>query len=196
MFTGIITTTGTFHSVDKKTANVLEISANLPLNVKIGDSIAVNGICLTVIAMGSQNYRFNVSQETLALSNLLDLSLGKSVNIELPLRLQDFLGGHLVSGHIDGTARIRSIRIQPDSTTMGFTYQNLEWNRYLISKGSITVNGVSLTVASHRSGFFTVIVIPHTIENTNLKALRIGDRVNIELDLIGKYLYNIQTNKR
>lgn len=192
MFTGIVLTLGTLEQLEKKRFPVLRLSAQLPGNLKIGDSVAVNGACLTIVEMTGSEYSFNLSQETLKLSNFLDLSRGSWLNLELPLTLQDFLGGHMVSGHLDGVVRVKSIQKKAGSTKFSFVFNQSSWRKFLIPKGSVTLNGVSLTLSEVGSSSFAVEVIPHTLDVTNLKYLKGGDRVNLELDLIGKYLYNFK----
>ncbi len=192
MFTGIVLTLGTLQALEKKESPVLRISAQLPGELKIGDSVAVNGSCLTIIEMTGTEFSFNLSRETLKLSNFLDLSRGSLLNLELPLALRDFLGGHLVSGHLDGVVRVKSIQKRAGSTTFSFMFNKSDWRKFLIPKGSVTLNGVSLTLSEVASSFFSVEVIPHTLDATNLKYFKVGDRVNLELDLIGKYLYNFK----
>lgn len=191
MFTGIILKMGNMVSLEKKSSIEITIDVDLSKNIKIGDSIAVNGACLTVIQISSNRYKFNLSRETLRLSNFNDLITGSFVNIELPLTLNDFLSGHLVSGHLDGTVRVKSINRGVESSKVCFTYQDRSWKNFLVNKGSITLNGISLTITDVKDSFFSVNVIPHTFNATNFKYLKIGERVNIELDLIAKYLYNL-----
>ena len=196
MFTGIITYMGKLISLS--TSQVPELVVEVDFGdqlVRVGDSIAVNGACLTLVKLKGQHHLFNLSQESLKLSNFADLSKGSSLNIELPLRMQDFLGGHLVSGHLDGVARVKGIKKQRASTRFSFVFQPRDWQKYLIHKGSVTLNGVSLTIAEVRGSSFAVEVIPHTLKTTNLQWLRAGERVNLELDLIAKYLYNLSTSK-
>jgi riboflavin synthase len=195
MFTGLITHIGKFVSLEKRNRSTLTIESDLPAAVKIGDSIAVNGACLTVIRINERQYCFNLSKETLQLSNFGDLSRGDYLNLELPLTLQDFLSGHLVSGHLDGVVRVKSISKNSQGATFSFIYQNKQWVRFLVYKGAVALNGVSLTVAAVGSSDFSIAIIPHTLETTNLKYLKTGERVNIELDLIGKYLYNISLHR-
>ncbi len=190
MFTGIIAHIGKFVSLERS-SSTLTIECDLPGKVKIGDSVAVNGACLTVIEIGERRCRFNLSKETLQLANFGDLSRGDYLNIELPLTLQDFLSGHLVSGHLDGVVRVKAIDKNSRGAAFSFIYQNKQWARFLVHKGAVTLNGVSLTITAARSSDFSVAVIPHTLHTTNLEYLKTGERVNIELDLIGKYLYNI-----
>ncbi len=191
MFTGIILKMGSMVSLEKKSSIEMIIDVDLSKNIKIGDSIAVNGTCLTVIQISSNRYKFNLSRETFRLSNFNDLITGSFVNIELPLTLNDFLSGHLVSGHLDGTVRVKSINRGIESSKVCFTYQDRSWKNFLVNKGSVTLNGVSLTITDVKGSFFSVNVIPHTFNTTNFKYLKIGERVNIELDLIVKYLYNL-----
>ena len=191
MFTGIILKMGKLVSLEKKNKIEMTINVDLSEDIKIGDSIAVNGTCLTLIEMSSNKYKFNLSKETLRLSNFNDLRPGSFVNIELPLALNDFVSGHLVSGHLDGTVRVKSINRSVESSKICFTYQDNSWKKFLVYKGSVTLNGISLTIIDVKGSFFSVNVIPHTFGTTNFKYLKVGERVNIELDLIAKYLYNL-----
>ncbi len=191
MFTGIILKMGKLVSLEKKNKIEMTIDVDLSEGMKIGDSIAVNGTCLTLIKAISNRYKFNLSKETLGLSNFNDLRPGSFVNIELPLTLNDFLSGHLVSGHLDGTVRVKSINRSVESSKICFTYQDNSWKKFLVYKGSVTLNGISLTIVDVKGSFFSVNVIPHTFDTTNFKYLKIGERVNIEFDLIVKYLYNL-----
>ncbi len=191
MFTGIILKMGKLVNLEKKNPISLLVDTGPLQNVKIGDSVAVNGACLTITAFNGNQCRFNLSQETLKLSNFGDLTTGSMVNLELPLTLNDFLGGHMVSGHLDGMARVRSIQHNGTGTTFSFTYQNRDWKKFLVHKGSVTLNGISLTLTDVKTSFFSVEVIPHTLISSNLQYAKVGERVNLELDLIGKYLYNI-----
>ena len=191
MFTGIVEGMGKFVGLNKTTSPVLLIDYELKQDVKIGDSIAINGSCLTLIEKKDNLLSFNLSRETLKLTNIGDQNKGSYVNVELPLKMSDFLGGHLVSGHVDGVVRVRSINKSSESTKFSFTYTNRDWRKYLIPKGSVTLNGVSLTLTEISNSFFSVELIPHTLSNTNFKYMKIGQRVNLELDLIAKYLYNL-----
>lgn len=194
MFTGIVFELGKLIALEKKAAPLLVAEMTLPEHVKIGDSIAVNGACLTAVSITGNRYTFNLSRETLKLSNFDDLSTGSVLNIELPLTMKDFLSGHLVSGHLDGVVRVKSINKSSESTRFSFTYLDKSWRKFLVHKGSVTLNGVSLTITEVKESYFSLAVIPHTLVATNLKYLRVGQRVNVELDLIGKYLYNIKLN--
>lgn len=192
MFTGIILKMGKLVSLEKKDPITLTIETGTLDHVKIGDSVAVNGACLTVVAIEGNKCQFHLSNETLKLSNFSDLNRGSYVNLELPLTMQDFLGGHLVSGHLDGVVRVKSMQKHPGSWTFSFIYQDRQWRKFLVHKGSVALNGISLTLSEVRESFFSVEVIPHTLETTNLKFTKIGERINLELDLIGKYLYNLK----
>lgn len=195
MFTGLIATTAALVSLEKKTQPVLTVRAALASPPAVGDSVAVDGVCLTVIERKKDLLRFNLAAPTLKLSNLQDKPVGSPLNIELPLTLNDLLGGHLVSGHIDGTARLRSVNKSAGNSRFAFTFREREWRKFIVARGSIAVNGVSLTVAEVSASWFAVELIPQTLATTNLGRLRVGERVNIELDLIGKYLYNCQKYK-
>jgi riboflavin synthase len=195
MFTGLVQHQGQMIRLAKSNPAVLTLSADLPDTVRIGDSVAVNGACLTVIDIKGSQYSFNVSEETLRLSTFDDLPPRYPLNLELAMCLGDRLGGHLVSGHLDGTARVKTIRPQAGSTTFDFVFTDRDWPRQMIPKGSVCVNGISLTLSAVTGMEFRIDVIPHTLATTNLSSLRIGERVQIELDLIGKYLYNFHLRK-
>lgn len=190
MFTGLVSGSGKFLSLDKSGDPVLKLFTNFSRDVADGDSVAVNGSCLTIVKISGNEYSFNVSRETMTRTNLSDHMKGDLLNIELPLTLNDLVSGHLVSGHIDGVARVRSVARMKGSFRFVFNYTDTEWRKYIIEKGSIAVNGISLTVNEIGSSTFSVEILPFTFEKTNLNTLSVGKRVNIELDLVGKYLYN------
>jgi riboflavin synthase len=195
MFTGLISTTASLVSLEKKNRPVLTIRAALDKPLEIGASLSVNGVCLTLIERVKDLLRFNLATPTLRLSNLQDLPAGATLNVELPLTLEDFVGGHLVSGHIDGTVRVRALNKGDQNSRFIFSFREREWKKFLVPRGSVALNGVSLTVAEVRDSWLAVEIIPQTLAVTNLKHLRVGDRVNIELDQIGKYLYNFYQTK-
>jgi riboflavin synthase len=155
--------------------------------MKVGDSIAVNGVCLTVTEPGSDCFLARLSPETLSLSSFGRARSGMVVNLERPLVLGGRLGGHLVQGHIDGTGRLISVTPAGDSVAATFEFPR-ELERYLVRKGSIAVDGISLTIASLDNNRFSVAVIPHTLGATNLRHLKTGDLVNLEVDFLAKYL--------
>jgi riboflavin synthase len=189
MFTGIVAGTGILRG--KRGAGgglAFDLEAGFDLaDPQEGESIAINGVCLTAYAMASRRFTVDVSPETLTRSTLGDLGVGAPVNMERALRLSDRLGGHIVSGHVDCVAIVRERR--PTGAFTLFTFSLPEqWSRYVIEKGSITIDGVSLTVNSCRAGRFEVSIIPHTLQVTTLDGLKIGSRVNVEVDIIGKYV--------
>jgi riboflavin synthase len=197
MFTGLIQDVGKVVSLGlKEKAAILVVETRLPVrSMELGASIAVNGACLTLTKKGKNKFTVDVSPETLNRTSLALLGIGSLVNLERPLRLQDGLGGHLVTGHVDGVATVESIERQGEFTCFTFRVPP-HLGSYLVSKGSIAVDGISLTINECSRKRFTVAIIPFTLEHTNLRARRLGDRVNIEIDLIGKYVQKfIKTRK-
>jgi len=194
MFTGLVAAMGKLVSLERGGDPRLVVSAPLAEQVRVGDSVAVDGACLTAVTIVGEKLTFNLSGETLGKSRFADLQPGRRLNLELPLTLQDFLGGHLVSGHLDGTARLHSRRSGRGSVRFTFTFRDSGWRPYLLNKGSVTINGVSLTLVDVSGSRFSVEIIPQTLRTTNLDDLRNGERVNVELDLVGKYLYNFALN--
>ena len=157
-------------------------------NAAAGESIAVSGVCLTVVPpVDPASLSFDLSSETLARSTLGDLSPGERVNLERALVASDRLGGHIVAGHVDGTAEVLAVGKSGDSWTFTFSLP-ASLARYAVEKGSIAVDGISLTIAALRDGSFDVAVIPHTFEKTALGGRKPGDRVNLEVDVLGKYV--------
>lgn len=189
MFTGIIEGVGRL--IAKRTVGgglAFDIEAGFDLtDPEEGESIAVSGVCLTVYNIKGRRFSVDVSPETLSRSRLGSLGQGNSVNLERALRLSDRLGGHLVSGHVDTMAVVKSRKEFGDYTVFTFSFPE-SLGRYVIEKGSITIDGVSLTVNSCGSGFFSVSIIPHTLKVTSLGELKVGVKVNIEVDIIGKYI--------
>jgi riboflavin synthase len=189
MFTGIVAGTGILRGRRGAGGGLaFDLEAGFDLDDPAeGESIAINGICLTAYAIASRRFTVDVSPETLTRTTLGGLGVGAPVNMERALRLSDRLGGHIVSGHVDCVATVRERR--PTGAFTLFTFSLPEqWSRYVIEKGSVTIDGVSLTVNSCRAGRFEVSIIPHTLQVTTLGRLKIGDRVNIEVDIIGKYV--------
>lgn len=189
MFSGIIEAVGKIQSVHSGSdgARIAVNAGPLLEGVKIGDSVAVNGACLTVVAFGGQTFEADVSPETLRLTNLGVLKTGNSVNLERALALGDRLGGHMVTGHIDGLGRVRSRRPEGDSIWLTVEAPPAVM-RYIVHKGSVAVDGISLTVAACDEDSFSIAIIPHTSEQTTLTSKRDGAPVNLEADLIGKYV--------
>jgi riboflavin synthase len=188
MFTGIVTDLGTVKSVAAADSTRFEIATAYDLaTVAIGASIACAGVCLTVIERGGGSFIVDVSNETLARTTLGAWKVGQRINLERPLRAGDELGGHIVSGHVDAVSQV--IDRRPDGASVRFTFaMPAPLAGYLAPKGSITVDGVSLTVNEVEEGYFGVNLIPHTLEVTSLGTLQPGAIVNIEVDLVARYL--------
>lgn len=189
MFTGIVEEIGTVSRIKHgQHSAVLEIRAQTVLeDTRIGDSIAVNGICLTVTGLHSGSFTADVMHETLNRSALADLIPGSHVNLERAMQANGRFGGHMVAGHIDGTGKL--ISIQKDDTAIWFTIQTKpELLRYIIEKGSVAIDGISLTVARVEKDRFAISAIPHTVQQTILHERKEGDLVNLEVDMVGKYI--------
>lgn len=189
MFTGIIEEIGTINSIQHgpKSA-VIEVEARTVLEgTKLGDSISTNGACLTVIEMSDSKFKVEAMNETLERTNLGELTVGSRVNLERAMELGERLGGHMVSGHIDGTGRIVSMR-QDDIAWWVEVSCEPRVMRYIIEKGSIAIDGISLTVAKVHPSSFEVSIIPHTKDHTTLLRKSVNDKVNLENDLVGKYI--------
>lgn len=189
MFTGIIEEVGTIRRVQKgRSSAVLEIEARVVLEgLRVGDSIAVNGVCLTVTSFDRKGFSADVMHETLNRSSLAGMSGGSRVNLERAMRADGRFGGHIVAGHVDGTGTIAEIR--KDDTAVWYRIRAGDSIlRYVVEKGSAAVDGISLTVAAVTERDFSVSVIPHTASETTLGERRTGDTVNLETDIIGKYV--------
>ena len=188
MFTGIIQSIGKL----KQEKNFLNIEViDNPFEILIGDSIAVDGICLTVKEIFQNEFKVDVSEETLKKTTLGEKSnIDPFVNLEPALRISDRLGGHIVSGHIDGLGEVADIKKLEKSWLLSIKWKDRSFSRYIVDKGSICVNGISLTIAKsdNQGEIFTIAIIPHTWDNTNLKYLSIGDSVNLEADALIKYV--------
>lgn len=189
MFTGLIEDTGrvaTFHRTGE--AGILVVETALPTaEIAIGDSVAVNGACLTVTARSKNTLSFDVSPESMSRTLIGKLCSGTRVNLERALRMGDRLGGHIVSGHIDCPGKLTRSEFTSGNHQLNFTLPAAH-TRYLVEKGSVTIDGISLTVNAVSRDSFSVNIIPHTYSNTTLGQLKIGDQVNIETDIIGKYV--------
>ncbi len=189
MFTGLIQDIGGIQSLEQRGEGVsLTIRTQLDLrSIKVGDSMSVEGVCLTVVKVSGRTFSVEVSPETLGRTTLAGLREGQPVNLEAALKMSDLLGGHLVSGHVDGTGEIAEVAREGNSWRYRFRVPP-EVGRYLIEKGSVAVDGISLTVAECRDQEFSVSIIPHTAERTTLGKKKAGDKVNLENDLIAKYV--------
>ena len=197
MFTGIIEEIGilkSFKLVSENAEIVVECKDVLK-DVKIGDSIAINGACQTVTSFNENSFSAEVSKETLGVTNFSEFKAGDKVNLERALKLNERIGGHIVSGHVESCAKFISAVKNSDFYDMTFEV-NSEASRYIIKKGSVTLNGASLTVAEIQGNMIKVAVIPHTFENTNLSNLKSGDKVNVETDVFAKYIEKFLLNEK
>ena len=192
MFTGIIEELGTVKKVEKDKDNIhLTIDASFTPELKIDQSIAHNGVCLTVISIKNNEYSVIAIKETLEKSNLDNLSPGDKINLERCMKIGGRLDGHIVQGHVDQIGTCTSVEEMDGSFVINFTHELS--NNMTVEKGSICINGISLTVFNSQDSSFSVAIIPYTYENTNFHALSVGDLVNIEYDMIGKYLNRFKT---
>lgn len=193
MFTGLVEEVGKVRSIGRKgEAMVLGISAKrITEDLNIGDSVAVNGVCLTATAIDDSGFLVDVMPETYKRTNLKWLGSGSRVNLERAMSAQGRFGGHIVQGHVDGTAHITSIKKDQNAVIFEISPVSTEVFRYIIPKGSITVEGISLTVVDVADKSFTVSIIPHTLDQTVLAYRNTGDLVNIECDVIGKYVNHL-----
>lgn len=189
MFTGLIEDLGTLRQLRREADKVqLTVATRIPMaELVIGESIAVNGICLTVVAFSGGTFTADVSPESMACTTLSELGPGNPVNLERALRMGDRLGGHLVSGHVDGVAVLQEKSQDGNAVRLRFRMA-AELNRFVVEKGSITIDGISLTVNQVSEETFSVAIIPQTLAATNLHHRQPGSRVNIETDIIGKYV--------
>jgi len=188
MFTGIIESLGAVKEVRKENDNLhLTISSSITNELKIDQSVSHNGICLTVVALNDDAYTVTAIRETIEKTNVGDWQTGDVVNLERALKLGDRLDGHIVQGHVDQTGICKSVENANGSWYYTFEYDE-SWNNITIEKGSITVNGVSLTVVNSKKNEFSVAIIPYTYEHTNFKNFKIGTKINLEFDVVGKYV--------
>lgn len=188
MFTGIIETLGTVKGIEREKENLhLTIQSTITNELKIDQSVAHNGVCLTVVAIDNDEYTVTAIKETLDKTNIGDLQVGEEVNLERAMKLGARLDGHIVQGHVDGTGVCKSIEDADGSTVFTFSY-DFDGSNVTIEKGSITINGVSLTVVNSKKDEFSVAIIPYTFEHTTFKNFTIGSKVNLEFDVIGKYV--------
>lgn len=193
MFTGIIEDLGKVTNLKAENNNLhLTLKCNFTSELKIDQSVSHNGVCLTVVAIDGDEYTVTAIKETLDKTNLSGLEINDIVNLERAMKLGDRLDGHIVQGHVDQTAECISIESQDGSWIFTFKYDS-SLNNVTIEKGSITVNGISLTVVNSRKHEFSVAIIPYTFDNTNLKQLKKGSTVNLEFDVLGKYVQRIMS---
>jgi len=193
MFTGIIETLGTVTNIIKDKDNLhLTIKSKFTNQLKIDQSVAHNGVCLTVVSIKDDQYTVTAIKETLDKTNIKKLSVSNLVNLERGMILGNRLDGHIVQGHVDQTGKCINVENKNGSTIFTFTY-NPEANNITIEKGSITINGVSLTVVNSKKHEFSVAIIPYTLDNTTFKNIKEGDFVNLEFDVIGKYVAKLAT---
>ncbi len=192
MFTGLIEEVGKVKGINRKVdgINVSIEAKNILDDIKIGDSIAVNGVCLTVVSLSDRGFSFDVSKETLDRSNLKFLKIGEYVNLERALKVSDRLGGHIVQGHVDTVGSITKITPLGEHTIFEIEIPSKYLN-LVVEKGSIAIDGISLTINSIKNNRLFFNIIPHTIKSTNLQFRKVGDMVNIEFDVIGKYVWNM-----
>jgi riboflavin synthase len=195
MFTGLIQETGEIASTERvagqnhgSVTRITIKAANIPSELKTGDSVAVSGVCLTALGVGEHQFSADLAEETLKRTSLQRLKAGAIVNLELPAKAQDRMGGHVVQGHVDGVGSIVSLqKIKFRDDWRLVVELPSELSRYVVPQGSITIEGISLTVASIERNRVEIAIIPHTWQATNLRALREGDPVNIEVDVLAKY---------
>ena len=189
MFTGIVEVMAKVKALEKR-QNLYTLAVERPKafnDIKIGDSIANDGVCLTVTAMKAGCFYFDLMKETLDATTLKRLAPGKKVNLERAMKADARMGGHFVTGHVDAVGRIRDIRTLPNYVEYRITLQK-DLMRYVVPKGSVAIDGISLTVGEVRKDWFAVYFIPHTLEVTTIGSKKAGDEVNIETDLLAKYI--------
>jgi riboflavin synthase len=195
MFTGLVEDLGTIKSNQSSPAGKrIVVETSLPIEeIKIGDSVSVDGVCLTVVQFEGKRLHFDVSQESLYRSTLGERKIGDQVHLERALRLSDRLGGHMVQGHVDAVGQITKLTPRGEATQLDFSCP-AKVGKYLIEKGSIAIDGVSLTVNERSSENFSVVLIPHTLEKTCIANKGVGGKVNLEIDLIAKYVERLLSN--
>ena len=188
MFTGIVEEVGVVASISENAMTVR--ASKVTEDLKLGDSIAVNGACLTAVNFTAGEFSVDLSPETMRRTSLGELSEGRPVNLERALLASDRMGGHIVQGHVDGTGRVMSIKPEGDSIIFRIRVPK-RLIRYIVEKGFVAVDGISLTVVKRGASSFTLAVIPYTSINTNLAAVSVGDRVNLEADILAKYVESL-----
>lgn len=192
MFTGIIEDLGKVRKIESEGTNLhFWVQSSFTNELKIDQSVAHNGVCLTVVEISNDQYKVTAIDETLKKTNLGTLEVGNKVNLERCMRLNERLDGHIVQGHVDQTAKLVSIENENGSYLLTFHYDEEKSGNVTVEKGSICVNGISLTVVNSKPSEFSVAIIPYTWEHTNLHELSIGNTVNLEFDIIGKYVQRL-----
>lgn len=196
MFSGIVQNLGKILSIESKAGgSVLLVKTSFDTDIALGDSISVNGVCLTIANFKKNTLIFNVVDETLNKSSLSDLKAGDFVNLEKSLQYNEKISGHLVQGHVEGIGRIIKIENIGTEEVRFSIHLDSKLIKYCIYKGSISIDGISLTIASLKANVIELAIIPHTFKNTNLSFKKVGDVVNIETDMIAKYVENMLVNK-
>jgi riboflavin synthase len=196
MFTGIIETLGIIKDLKKYNNNLnITVFSSITHELKIDQSVAHNGVCLTVIAINNGEYTVTAIKETIEKTNLADWKVGDRLNLERAMKLGDRLDGHIVQGHVDQTGICKSIEEANGSWYFTFEYDS-NLNNITIEKGSITINGVSLTVVNSKENEFSVAIIPYTFEHTNFNTFKIGTKINLEFDVVGKYVAKLYSLKQ
>ena len=197
MFTGIVESLGKITNINLEEGNVdFTIESSISKELKIDQSVSHNGVCLTIVDVKNDTHTVTAVKETLDKSSLKNFNEGDSINLERAMKLGERLDGHMVQGHVDGVAKCIEVNLNEGSWVYKFEFDK-NWQSLLIEKGSVCINGVSLTVFGINDNTFCVTIIPYTFENTSFKELKSGDLVNIEFDMVGKYLsrfYQLKNN--
>jgi len=191
MFNGIIYNTGRVISVEKTKKSIFIgiLSSSIFKKKDLGSSVSCNGVCLTLVKIDKKKIYFYLSNETLKRSNFRKVKINQIINLEKSLSYGKMISGHYTQGHVDTVAKVNKISIIDKNWLIKFRILDKKFNQYLIDKGSISINGVSLTISNTKKNFFNINIIPHTLKLTNLKDLKKNDLVNVELDIFGKYIY-------
>ena len=191
MFTGIIETIGIVESLDREGNNInLLVSSSISKDLEVDQSVSHDGVCLTVTKKSEKSHNVTLVNETIKKSKFSDLRIGSELNLERSMKINGRIDGHIVQGHVDDVGKC--VNIEDESNSWIFTFQiSDKFSRYLVEKGSISINGVSLTCFDIKDKFFSVAIIPHTYQNTNFNKIKINEFVNIEFDIIGKYVDRI-----
>lgn len=187
MFTGLVETTGTIKSIERRSSSAILAVEPSGVEAKIGDSVAVNGICLTVVKNSRGLFYFDVSNETIKKTTICDWKAGLRVNLETSLKAGDEIGGHFVSGHVDEVGTVSGVKKEGQDSRYKIKMSK-NFAKYLVPQGSVGIDGISLTVAAIRADHFEIVIIPHTLKITNMSNYKVGTKVNLEADMLGKYV--------